>query len=484
MSLELRQQVKLTQKLVMTQQLRQAIKLLQLNRLELTNALHEEMAQNPMLEEVVVVQDNVSNPESLSAEEVHGAAAEPVATSQVSGDDPKNVAEVDWENYSNNFDSDFSFAKEAPPADAPSQFDFISAAPGLLSFLQWQLSHIKLDEKDQDLAIFILGSLNGYGFFEASIEDICDYAGCSHEEAKGMLRLVQSLDPPGVAARDLRESLMLQLEREGMEEDLAYMLVAEHLDELQTHNFTKIAAKIDYTAREVRNAFAVITSLTPYPGNKYSNEQTNYVVPDVYLYKLDGEFIIQLNNDGLPRLQISTEYQELIKNKEKMTAASKGYLTEQKRHAQNFINSVHYRQNSIYKVMRSLLKFQHDFFEKGPGHLKPLVLNDVAQDIGLHESTVSRITSNKYVHTPQGLYELKYFFSSAVSTTDGNLVASEAIKNRIRLLIQQESPEKPLSDNSISELLKKEGVKVARRTVAKYRDQLKILPVKHRRKSR
>ena len=299
MSLELRQQVKLTQKLVMTQQLRQAIKLLQLNRLELTNALQEEMAQNPMLEEVVGIQESVSNPDALSAEEVQ-VSAESAATSQVAGDDPKNVAEVDWEDYSNNFDSDFSFAKEAPPADAPSQFDFISAAPGLLSFLEWQLSHIKLDKTDQDLAIFILGSLNGYGFFEASIEDVCEYAGCSHEEAEGMLRLVQSLDPPGVAARDLRESLMLQLERKGMEEDLAYMLVDEHLEELQTHNFTKIAANIDYTAREVRNAFAVITSLTPYPGNEYSNEQTNYVVPDVYLYKLDGEFIIQLNNDGLP----------------------------------------------------------------------------------------------------------------------------------------------------------------------------------------
>ncbi|MCI5143139.1 MAG: RNA polymerase sigma-54 factor, partial [Candidatus Electrothrix sp. ATG1] len=417
------------------------------------------------------------------AEEVQ-TPAELSANSQVAGDDPKTVAEVNWEDYANNFDSDFSFAKEAPPADAPSQFDFISAATGLLSFLEWQLAHIKLDEADQKLARFILGSLNGHGFLEASIEDICEYAECSIDEAEGMLRLVQSLDPPGIAARDLRESLLLQLERKGMEEDLAYQLVADHLDELQSHNFTKIAAKIDYTAREVRSAFGVISSLTPYPGNEYSNEQTNYVIPDVYVYKLDDEFIIQLNNDGLPQLQLSTEYQEVIKDKDKAGTDSKGYLTEKKRHAQNFISSVHYRQNSIYKVVKSLLKFQHDFFEQGPGYLKPLVLNDVAQDIGLHESTVSRITSNKYVHTPQGLYELKYFFSSAVSTTDGNLVASEAIKNRIRQLIQQEAPEKPLSDNAISELLKKEGVKVARRTVAKYRDQMKILPVKHRRKSR
>ena len=482
MSLELRQQIKQTQKLVMTQQLRQAIKLLQLNRLELTNALHEEMAQNPMLEETVAVQENVSNPESLSAEEPRKTEELP-ADSQISGDDPKTVAEVDWEEYSNNFDSDFSFSREAPSADSPSQFDFISAAPGLISFLEWQLSHLQLDEKDQDLAQFILGNLNGHGFFEASVENICEYGECSLEEAEGMLRLVQNLDPPGVAARDLRESLLLQLEREGQEEDLPYLLVAEHLDELQSHNFTRIAAKIDYTAREVRNAFGVISSLTPYPGNEYSNEQTNYVIPDVYLYNIDGEFIIQLNNDGLPQLEISTAYQNFIRDKDK-AEVEKRYLTEQKRQAQNFINSVHYRQNSIYKVMKSLLKFQYEFFQKGPSYLKPLVLNDVAQDIGLHESTVSRITSNKYVHTPQGLYELKYFFSSAVSTTDGNLVASEAIKNRIRQLIQQEPPEKPLSDNAISELLKEEGVKVARRTVAKYRDQMKILPVKHRRKSR
>ncbi|MCI5221529.1 MAG: RNA polymerase sigma-54 factor [Candidatus Electrothrix sp. AR4] len=483
MSLELRQQVKLSQKLVMTQQLRQAIKLLQLNRLELTNALHEELAQNPMLEEVDSTQESINNPESLSAEEVK-EVTEAAATSQVSGDDPKTVAEVNWEDYTNNFDSDFSFARETPPADAPSQFDFISAAPGLLSFLEWQLTHIQLDEADKEIAWFILGNLDGHGFFEASITDICDYADCTEEEAEGMLRLVQSLDPPGIAARDIQESLLLQLERKGMEEDLVYLIVAQHMDELQTHNFSKIASQTDFTAREVQKAASIISTLIPYPGNEYSNEQINYVTPDVYLYKLDGEFIIQLNNDDLPQLQLSTDYQELIQEKKKLGSTSKGYLLEKKRHAQNFINSIHYRQNSIYKVMKSLLKFQHDFFKKGPGYLKPLVLNDVAQDIGMHESTISRITSNKYVHTPQGIYELKYFFSSAVATTDGKMVAAEAIKNRIRQLIQKEAPEKPLSDNTLSELLKEEGIKVARRTVAKYRDQMKILPVKHRRKNR
>ena len=481
--LELRQQLKLAQKLVMTPQLRLAIKLLQLNRLELTDALQTEMEQNPLLEESIDSPDSNSNPESLSAEEVK-EVPEAAATTQVTGDDPATVAEVNWEDYANNFDSDFSFARETPPADAPSQFDFISATPGLTSHLQWQLSHLELDELDREIAHFILGNLDGDGFFKADIADICDYVNCSTEEAEGVLRLVQSLEPPGIAARDIRESLLLQLDRKGLEESLAYRIVDEHMDQLQTRNYALIARQTGVTARKVQAAVDVISSLTPYPGNEFSNEQTNYVVPDVYVYKIDGEFVIQLNNDGLPRLQLSDEYQELIKEKKKLNKESRGYLQEKKRSAQWFIKSLQQRQRTIYKVMESLLKFQHDFFEKGPGHLKPLILHDVAEDIGMHESTVSRVTSHKYAHTPQGIYELKYFFSTAVATTNGDTVAAEAIKNRIKQLIGKEDSAKPLSDNKISGLLKDEGIKVARRTVAKYRDQMKILPVKYRRKTR
>ncbi len=481
--LELRQQLKLAQKLVMTPQLRLAIKLLQLNRLELTDALQAEMEQNPLLEEAIDGPDSNSNPESLSAEEVKDVP-EATATSQVAGDDPATVAEVNWEDYANNFDSDFSFARETPPADAPTQFDFISATPGLTAHLQWQLTHLELDELDKEIAFFILGNLDGHGFFKADIADICEYVNCSTEEAEGVLRLVQSLEPAGVAARDIRESLLLQLDRKGLEDSLAYRIVDEHMDQLQTRNYALIARQTGVTARKVQAAVDVISSLTPYPGNEFSNEQTNYVIPDVYVYKIDGEFVIQLNNDGLPRLQLSNEYQELIKQKKKLNKKSRGYLQEKKRSAQWFIKSLQQRQRTIYKVMESLLKFQHDFFEKGPGHLKPLILHDVAEDIGMHESTVSRVTSHKYAHTPQGIYELKYFFSTAVATTNGDTVAAEAIKNRIKQLIQQEDSAKPLSDNKLSGLLKDEGIKVARRTVAKYRDQMKILPVKYRRKTR
>lgn len=483
MVLELRQNLKLAQKLVMTPQLRQAIKLLQLGRLELTDALQAEIEQNPMLEEAPPLLEPAANPEALTAEENLYQAEAPV-TDRVKGDDPATVAEVNWEDYANAFDSDLSFSHEIPPADAPSQFDFISAAPGLDSYLQLQLTHLELTEQDILLTTFIVGNLDGHGFLEASIEDICRHCQCTVEEAEGALRLVQSLDPPGVAARSIQESLLLQLDRLDYYDTLPYQIVEHHMHLLEARNYAQLARDTGIPLKKILEAVAIIQELTPYPGNEFSNEQTNYVVPDVYIYKIDGEFIIQLNDEGLPNLQISSEYQQLLKQKNALSPEGRGYLRENKRNAEWFIKSIEQRQRTIYRVMESLLKFQRDFFEKGAGAMRPLILRDVAEDIGMHESTVSRVTSNKYVHTPQGIYELKYFFSTGVANTDGDTVAAEAIKNRIRQLINSENPAKPLSDNTISELLTKENISVARRTVAKYREQLKILPVKHRRQNR
>ena len=482
MALELRQNLKLAQKLVMTPQLRQAIKLLQLGRLELTEALQAEMEQNPMLEEAPPVVELPTNPEALTAEEVTYQPEAPV-TDRVKGDDPATVAEINWEDYSNSFDTDLSFSHETPPADAPSQFDFISATPGLGSYLQWQLTHLELTEQDIDLTTFIVCNLDGHGFLEATIEDICAYGHCTEEEAEGCLRLVQSLDPPGIAARDIRESLLLQLDRLDYYDTLPYRIVEQHMGLLESRNYAQLARETGAPLKKVNEAVAVIQDLIPYPGNEFSNEQTNYVTPDVYLYKIDGEFVIQLNDEGLPHLQISSEYQQLLKQKNALNSESRGYLRENKRNAEWFIKSIEQRQRTIYRVMESLLKFQRDFFESGSGAMRPLILRDVAEDIGMHESTVSRVTSNKYVHCPQGIYELKYFFSTAVTNADGDTVAAEAIKTRIRQLIAAENPVKPLSDNKISELLAKENISVARRTVAKYREQLKILPVKHRRQT-
>lgn len=483
MVLELRQQVKLAQKLVMTPQLRQAIKLLQLNRLELTTALRAEIEQNPALEEVSDLGPELSDLGEKSNLEVVDLP-ESAVTTRVNTDDPAVLAEVNWADYANNFDNDISFSRETPPADAPSQFDFISATPGLDAHLYWQLSHIELTQEELEIAQFIIGNLDHHGFLTITIADICHACSCDEDLATSILDVIQSFDPPGVAARNIRESLLLQLEREDLADHLAYRIIRDHITLLESRNFAKIAKKCGTSVRNVVGAVEIISGLTPFPGNEYSNEQTNYVIPDVYVYKIDGNFVIQLNNDGLPNLQLSPRYQSLLQEKTELNSESKGYLREKMRSAEWFIKSIQQRQRTIYKVMESLLKFQRAFFEHGASHLRPLVLRDVAEDISMHESTVSRVTSNKYVHTPLGIYELKYFFTTGVATVDGDLVAAESIKNRIKQLIQSEDPAKPLSDNKISQMLEDDNIKVARRTVAKYRDQLKILPVKHRRKTR
>jgi len=481
MSLELKQQLKLAQKLVMTPQLRQAIKLLQLNRLELTEALLAELEQNPTLEEVQDENDLPSVAESLNNGE-NSELAESIVTRQVVADNPSNLGEVNWIDYQNNFDSDFSFARETPPADAPSQFDFISKQPGLEAYMHWQISHLSLNDHEYAIADFIVGNLDSHGYLNIDIDDICTHCETKPETAEQILTTIQNLDPPGIAARNIKESLLLQLKREGLGDSLAFRIVDEHINLLEVRNYKKLAKETGSTIRKVIEAIDQITALNPYPGNKFTNEQTKYIVPDVYIYKIDDEFVIQLNEDGLPKLQVSKDYQQILKQKKLLNSESRGYLRDKMRNAEWFIKSIQQRQRTIYKVVESLLKFQLDFFKHGPGHLRPLILRDVAEDISMHESTISRVTSNKYVHTPQGIYELKYFFSTAISTNDGDVVAAESIKNRIRQLIQNEDSSKPLSDNKISKILEKDNIKLARRTVAKYRDQLKILPVKHRRK--
>jgi RNA polymerase sigma-54 factor len=482
MALELRLQLKLAQKLVMTPQLRQAIKLLQLNRLQLSDALQAEIEQNPALEEDVSPLETAENLLSLSSttEQAADSDREQDITQKVEVSD--NLSEVNWEDYANNFDSNFSFAHEAPPADAPSQFEFISEKPGLMAYLQWQLAHCYLDEKEMEIALYIIGNLNRYGFLEVDIETIVEATECEQDDAGYILEVIQDLDPPGIGARDIGESLFLQLERLGKGNSLAAEIVQHHLPLLVTRNFKALSKATGRKKLEIVRAVDFITSeLTPYPGLPYASESTNYIVPDVYIQKIDGEYVISLNNDDLPRLRLSTHYQELLRDCKDMDKLSRHYINEKLKNADWFIKSLHQRQQTIYKVMDSLLKFQYEFFEYGPRYLRPLILKDVADDIDMHESTISRVTSNKYVHTPQGIYELKYFFSTAIPREGGDDLAAESVKVRIKKMIQEEDRNKPLSDNTISIKLAEQDIKIARRTVAKYRDQLKILPVKHRR---
>ncbi len=486
MALELRQQLKLSQKLVMTPQLRLAIKLLQMNRLELGDALQAEIEQNPGLEEDNGKLEPKENPHSLSSTVEQNVAdkQEQDHTEQIRAEG--TIPETNWEDYANTFDSNVSFSKETPPADAPSQFDFISEKPGLLAYLQWQLAHADLDPDEWDVALFIAGNLNRYGFLECTLEEVMETTHCDHDSAEYILELIQDLDPPGIAARDVAESLYLQLERLGMEDSLSANIVKNHLNLMQTRNYKAISRATGRKRNEIIKAIEFITSeLTPYPGLPYSTETTNYVVPDVYVRKIDGEFVIHLNEEDIPNLKLSSQLQELLQDKEDtVEKKSKTYIREKLKDAGWFIKSLHQRQRTIFKVMESILKFQADFFEHGATRLRPLILRDVAEDIEMHESTISRVTSNKYVHTPLGIYELKYFFSTAIPRQGEESLAAESIRERIRKMIQEEDPYKPLSDNSISLKLGENNIKIARRTVAKYREQLKILPVKHRRKPR
>ncbi len=481
MALELRQQLKLAQKLVMTQQLRQAIKLLQLNRLELSDALQAEIEQNPALEEDFSTPENIDTHFSLSSTlEDKPGSTEPDITETVKVSDA--LAETNWEDYANNFDSNFSFSHETPAADAPSQFDFISEKPGLSAYLHWQLAHSNLDAAEWEIAQFIVGNLNRYGFLEVDLEMVMAETGCSRDDADYILEVIQELDPPGIAARNVSESLYLQLERLGKGDSLAAEIVLHHLPLLETRNYKLLAKETGKKRPELERAINfIIAELTPFPGLPYATDTTNYVVPDVYVRKVDDEYVIQLNDDDIPRLKLSSLYQEMLKNEKDLPKESRQYIQDKLKNADWFIKSLYQRQRTIFKVMESILRFQRDFFDRGAAYLKPLILKDVADDIEMHESTVSRVTSNKYVHTPQGIYELKYFFSTAISREGEEDMAAESIKTLIRKMIQEEDRNDPLSDNTISEKLAEENIKIARRTVAKYREQLKILPVKHRR---
>lgn len=488
MALELRQQLKLAQKLMMTQQLRQAIRLLQLNRLELSSALQAELEQNPALEEDFDIQEEPANPQSLSAvAEPAAMGPEPDFTEPIRTTD--TLPETNWEDYANNFDDfsgdNFSFAHETPAADAPSQFDFISQKPGLSAYLHWQLAHSDLDSLDWDVALYIIGNLNRYGFLEVDLPEIMQETGCDRDTAEYILELIQDLDPPGIAARNVGESLFLQLERKGMGDSLAAKIVLHHLNLLETSNYPALTRATGCKRAEVEKAVAFITAeLTPYPGLPFTQENTSYIVPDIYVMKIDGEYVVRLNDDDLPHLKLSSHYQELLKGNGGLEKQSAAYIREKLKDAEWFLKSLHQRQRTIMKVMESILRFQHDFFEYGPTRLKPLILRDVAEDIGMHESTVSRVTSNKYVHTPQGLFELKYFFSTSIPRGDGeDPMAAQSIREEIRRLIRDEDPRKPLSDDAISKKLAATNIQIARRTIAKYREQMQIPPVKHRRKN-
>lgn len=485
MALELRQQLKLSQQLVMTPQLQQAIKLLQLSRLELAEAIQQEIEINPVLEETTDSPDqneNETEREGNGPDEMDAPPPESEKTTEVQMESDSSLREIDWENYSNEYESGFS-ARGKDDNDLPSRLDILTAKPDLHSHLSWQLTLSHLTEEEKEIGHFIIGNLNRDGFLVVTEAEIVEGTGCDPEMALQMIKIVQQMDPAGVGAKDLKDCLLLQLDRLGLGDSLAATIVREHLHTLENRNFGAIARGTGRPIEEILSAIKVITELDPHPGRIYSEEEPQYIIPDVYVHKISGEYVILLNDEGLPRLKVSNYYKDILKKDSGAPAETKNYVQDKLKSALWLIKSIHQRQRTIYRVVESLLKFQYDFFEKGVAFLKPLVLRDVAEDLSMHESTISRVTSNKYVHTPQGTFELKYFFNSSISRHDGgDAMASESIKERLRAIIGGEDHQDPLSDNAIAEIFAKEDIKLARRTVAKYREQMGILPSKFRKK--
>jgi RNA polymerase sigma-54 factor len=499
MSMELKQHLKMTQQLVMTPQLQQAIKLLQLSRMELVDLIRTELTENPILEDPAEGEED-SRAEGASPAEQAQLEAEPQhkaaeKAEEVKGEEGAN--EIDWDQYLDHYQLQGHTApsnRGLADEELPGYEATLTKKTDLVDHLVWQLRLSNLSEDEERVAMLVIGNLDDDGYFkmpavegeseESMTRDplvrVAFEAGVGVTFAEEVLKKVQTLDPIGVAARDLRECLLIQVRCLNADTPEIVAIIERHLKHLESKNYGAIAKDLKISIDEVVKAVKVISRLEPKPGRAYSGEEAQYITPDVYVHKMGDKYVTVLNDDGLSKLRISGMYRAALKNGQ--AGEAKEYIQEKLRSAVWLIRSIHQRQRTIYKVTESIVKFQREFLDKGIAHLKPLILRDVAEDIGMHESTVSRVTTNKYVHTPQGIYELKFFFNSAINKTGGDEIASEAVKNHIKQIVAAEDPKHPHSDQRIVEILRGQGIEIARRTVAKYREVLGILPSSKRKK--
>jgi RNA polymerase sigma-54 factor len=481
MALETKLYQKLTQQLVMTPQLRMAIKILQVGRLELEALIVDELAQNPVLEEV---QEQAEEPKLETEVPTVDGQAPSTDEWQPAEDGAPEVAaasglgEIDWKEYLENYGNDF----HAPPSGSADHDDdkrsalenTMVRASTLTDHLMWQLRMSYMTEREKEIGAVMISNLDADGYLRCTLEEIAFMAGAELEETETVLAKVQSFEPAGVAARSLSECLLIQLRQRHLGDSLAATLVRDHLSALEGRRFDKLSRELKVPMSEIAEAIKEIATLEPKPGRDYGDGDIRYITPDVYIHKVADEFVVTLNDEGLPRLRVSGFYRQVLG--QGSASEAKGYIQDKMRAAAWLIKSIHQRQRTLQMVTHSIIKFQREFLEHGVSHLRPLVLKDVANDIGMHESTVSRATANKYAHTPQGIFELKYFFTSSLRSADGEDVSAESVRKKIREIIGSEDPTRPYSDQSIAEYLAKEHIDIARRTVAKYRELMGILP--------
>lgn len=474
--------IRQTLKPTLTPMLRQALKVLQLNTIELADTVTQELAENPMLEE----QSNGEGPALHPAtEEDSPAVAESAKTQEVVLDekqrDNSDVAQERMDEYFWNKE-DYEIPKferhNGPDYSEPQ----IAQQPTLAEHLLWQFRLVINHEEEFPIGELIVGNLDERGFLTAPLEEIAQISDTSLDQVADVLAIIQNLDPVGVGARDVKESLLIQLRHLPERNPLAEVIVEKHFLALERHQLDQIARAEKTPRSQVAIAAKVIAGLDPYPGRHHISGNVEYVVPDVILEKHDDQYIIIVNDDSLPGLKISGTYRKLLRRGSKITPETRKYLDDRLQRAKWLIRSIDERRKTLYKVVETIVEFQKDFFEKGIEHLKPLNLKQIADQVEVHESTVSRVTSQKYIQTPRGLFRLKYFFSSQIKRSDGSDISSTSVKAAIQEFVAQENPRRPWSDQRITGMLEEKGFQIARRTVAKYREELNLLPASRRKR--
>jgi len=470
MAIELRQQLKLTPQLIMTPQLQMAIKLLQLSRLELLDTIREEMEENPILEDIL---DGAGDEES---ETRPTAKAEDNTPPEEITIEEKIRPDIDWSNYIEEYNAPGRISFEAERKETLSFESFTARKESLKEHLLWQLLIASPSQEKEKIGSLIIGNLTKDGYLDVTVQEIAESGSTSVEKVEAVLALMQTFDPLGICARDLKECLLIQARHFDLDGTIITEIISNHLGHLEKKNYKAITRALKIDMDEVVAAAEIIKAFEPRPGRQFSDEEPQYIQPDIFVYKQGDGFRIMLNDDGLPRLRINPFYRNAMGNNQNIPEKAREYLQDKLNSATWLIKSIHQRQKTIFRVVESILGFQGDFFEKGVEFLKPLVLRDVAQNIGMHESTISRVTTNKYVYTPQGIFELKYFFNSSINRLHGEAIASASVQEKIRQIIEAENHQKPFSDSKIANLLKQENIDIARRTVAKYREMMRILP--------
>ena len=462
--------LRLSQRLALTPSLLQKIELLQLNKLELQDMLNQELIENPILEEV----PDEDTPAEIAMDA--GVAEEPPAPEapKAEGDEKDSFDEIDFRYFFDEYlDTGYRNREVEDSEERPSFEAFLTRAPSLEEHLNWQLGLSDAKPEIAEIARQIIGNLSEDGYLLISMEELCQICGCTLEEAGEALALVQAMDPVGVASRDLRECLCLQLENVELKGSLAYRIVQDFLPLVENHKFKEIAARAGASFEDVLQAVDFIKHLIPKPGQKYSNQNATYVQPEVTIAKVDNEYLILVNDEGMPQLRLNAGYKELLKSNG-VSSETKTFLREKFRSAVDLLRSVNQRKQTIYKVCVCILNRQRDFLENGPSHLHPMLIKDVASELGVHSSTISRVVTNKYVDTPRGVIELRKFFTMGVESPDGEELSIVQVRLKIKKLIEEENRSKPYSDNQLGQLLRRDNIFITRRTVAKYREQMQI----------